>query len=191
MERRGRNDCGSTNVLPATAATSHLSPELTAPRRPPLRSLSSSTISTCGNLAPRAPLIKDELGLSFLSNRTPALFLLLDLRHFPKSFPDGWSTQLFRSTGCSHWGILYVVSRHTWNRLSSQLYHAARHAASSSASASQWPYPSYSKIISRHFSEFQRGRANSLISAASLRTRFRAHCSAACLYPTSGGDSFS
>jgi MFS family permease len=26
-------------------------------------------------------------------------------------------------------------------------------------------YPSYSKIISRHFSEFQRGRANSLISA--------------------------
>jgi len=149
------------NVLPATAATSHLSPELT--RLAVLLALSIFiNYIDRGNLALAAPLIKDELGLSFYQ-----IGLLLSSFFWTYAIfqiVSGWLVDRFPVNWVLALGILL------WSAatLGTGLVHsfttllAMRLILGIGESVA---YPSYSKIISRHFSEFQRGRANSLISA--------------------------
>jgi MFS transporter, ACS family, D-galactonate transporter len=149
------------NVLPATAATSRLSPELT--RLAVLLALSIFiNYIDRGNLALAAPLIKDELGLSFYQ-----IGLLLSSFFWSYAIfqiVSGWLVDRFPVNWVLALGILL------WSAatLGTGLVHsfttllAMRLILGIGESVA---YPSYSKIISRHFSEFQRGRANSLISA--------------------------
>ena len=149
------------NVLPATAATSRLSPELT--RLAVLLALSIFiNYIDRGNLALAAPLIKDELGLSFYQ-----IGLLLSSFFWTYAIfqiVSGWLVDRFPVNWVLALGILL------WSAatLGTGLVHsfttllAMRLILGIGESVA---YPSYSKIISRHFSEFQRGRANSLISA--------------------------
>src|SRR5467141_3956094 len=151
----------TSNVLPATAATSRLSPELT--RLAVLLALSIFiNYIDRGNLALAAPLIKDELGLSFYQ-----IGLLLSsffLTYAIFQIVSGWLVDRFPVNWVLALGILL------WSAatLGTGLVHsfttllAMRLILGIGESVA---YPSYSKIISRHFSEFQRGRANSLISA--------------------------
>ena len=149
------------NVLPATTATARLSPELT--RLAVLLALSIFiNYIDRGNLALAAPLIKDELGLSFYQ-----VGLLLSSFFWPYAIfqiVSGWLVDRFPVNWVLALGILL------WSAatLGTGLVHsfttllAMRLILGIGESVA---YPSYSKIISRHFSEFQRGRANSLISA--------------------------
>jgi ACS family D-galactonate transporter-like MFS transporter len=149
------------NVLPPTAATSRLSPELT--RLAVLLALSIFiNYIDRGNLALAAPLIKDELGLSFYQ-----IGLLLSSFFWSYAIfqiVSGWLVDRFPVNWVLALGILL------WSAatLGTGLVHsfttllAMRLILGIGESVA---YPSYSKIISRHFSEFQRGRANSLISA--------------------------
>src|SRR6266481_957071 len=149
------------NVLPATAATSHLSPELT--RLAVLLALSIFiNYIDRGNLALAAPLIKDELGLSFYQ-----IGLLLSSFFWTYAIfqiVSGWLVDRFSVNWVLAMGILLWSAAtfgtglvHSFTTLL-----AMRLILGIGESVA---YPSYSKIISRHFSEFQRGRANSLISA--------------------------
>jgi len=151
----------ASNVLPATAATSRLSPELT--RLAVLLALSIFiNYIDRGNLALAAPLIKDELGLSFyqigllLSSFfwTYAIFQIVS-GWLVDRFPVNWVLAL----GILLWSVATLGTGlvHSFTTLL-----AMRLILGIGESVA---YPSYSKIISRHFSEFQRGRANSLISA--------------------------
>ncbi len=151
----------TSNVLPATTATSHLSPELT--RLAVLLALSIFiNYIDRGNLALAAPLIKDELGLSFyqigllLSSFfwTYAIFQIVS-GWLVDRFPVNWVLAL----GILLWSVATLGTGlvHSFTTLL-----AMRLILGIGESVA---YPSYSKIISRHFSEFQRGRANSLISA--------------------------
>jgi len=149
------------NVLPATTATARLSPELT--RLAVLLALSIFiNYIDRGNLALAAPLIKDELGLSFYQ-----IGLLLSSFFWTYAIfqiVSGWLVDRFPVNWVLALGILL------WSAatLGTGLVHsfttllAMRLILGIGESVA---YPSYSKIISRHFSEFQRGRANSLISA--------------------------
>ena len=149
------------NVLPATTATSRLSPELT--RLAVLLALSIFiNYIDRGNLALAAPLIKDELGLSFyqvgllLSSFfwTYAIFQIVS-GWLVDRFPVNWVLAL----GILLWSAATLgtgLVRSFTTLLAMRLILGIGESVA---------YPSYSKIISRHFSEFQRGRANSLISA--------------------------
>ncbi len=115
-----------------------------------------------GNLAIAAPQIKDELGLSYSQLGilfssffwTYAIFQIVSgwlVDRFPVNWVLAlgilaWSAATF-GTGLVHGFMLLLVMR--------LLLGIGESVA----------YPSYSKIISRHFSESQRGRANSLICA--------------------------
>jgi len=148
-------------VLPVTAATSRLSPELT--RLAVLLALSIFiNYIDRGNLALAAPLIKDELGLSFYQ-----IGLLLSSFFWTYAIfqiVSGWLVDRFPVNWVLALGIL-LWSAATFG---TGLVHsfatllAMRLILGIGESVA---YPSYSKIISRYFSEFQRGRANSLISA--------------------------
>jgi len=151
----------TSNVLPATAATSRLSPELT--RLAVLLALSIFiNYIDRGNLALAAPLIKDELGLSFYQ-----IGLLLSSFFWTYAIfqiVSGWLVDRFPVNWVLALGILLWSAAtfgtglvHSFTTLL-----AMRLILGIGESVA---YPSYSKIISRHFSEFQRGRANSLISA--------------------------
>jgi MFS family permease len=149
------------NVLPATTATARLSPELT--RLAVLLALSIFiNYIDRGNLALAAPLIKDELGLSFyqvgllLSSFfwTYAIFQIVS-GWLVDRFPVNWVLAL----GILLWSAATLgtgLVRSFTTLLAMRLILGIGESVA---------YPSYSKIISRHFSEFQRGRANSLISA--------------------------
>src|SRR5882757_1991612 len=145
--RSARAMTATPNVLPATAATSHLSPELTR-----LAVL----------LALAAPLIKDELGLSFYQ-----IGLLLSSFFWTYAIfqiVSGWLVDRFPVNWVLALGILLWSAATLGTGLvrSFTTLLAMRLILGIGESVA---YPSYSKIISRHFSEFQRGRANSLISA--------------------------
>jgi len=151
----------TSNVLPATTATSRLSPELTRLAILLALSIFINYIDR-GNLALAAPLIKDELGLSFYQ-----IGLLLSSFFWTYAIfqiVSGWLVDRFPVNWVLALGILL------WSAatLGTGLVHsfttllAMRLILGIGESVA---YPSYSKIISRHFSEFQRGRANSLISA--------------------------
>jgi len=115
-----------------------------------------------GNLAIAAPQIKDELGLSYAQLGilfssffwTYAIFQIVSgwlVDRFPVNWVLAlgilaWSAATF-GTGLVRGFMLLLVMR--------LLLGIGESVA----------YPSYSKIISRHFSESQRGRANSLICA--------------------------
>jgi MFS family permease len=115
-----------------------------------------------GNLAIAAPHIKDELGLSYSQLGilfssffwTYAIFQIVSgwlVDRFPVNWVLAlgilaWSAATF-ATGLVHGFMLLLVMR--------LILGVGESVA----------YPSYSKIISGHFSEFQRGRANSLICA--------------------------
>lgn len=151
----------SSNPATALATTSHLSPELSRLAILLALSIFINYIDR-GNLAIAAPLIKDDLVLSYyqlgilLSSffYTYALFQIV----------SGWLVDRFPVNWVLALGIL-LWSAATFgtglvNGFKSLLVMRLILGIGESVA-----YPSYSKIISRHFSESQRGRANSLISA--------------------------
>jgi MFS transporter, ACS family, D-galactonate transporter len=151
----------SSNPASALATTSHLSPELS--RLAVLLALSIFiNYIDRGNLAIAAPLIKDDLGLSYsqlgilLSSffYTYALFQIV----------SGWLVDRFPVNWVLALGILLWSAATFGTGLISGFKSllAMRLILGIGESVA---YPSYSKIISRHFSESQRGRANSFISA--------------------------
>ena len=151
----------TSNVLPSAAPTSRLSPELT--RLAVLLALSIFiNYIDRGNLALAAPLIKDELGLSFyqigllLSSFfwTYAIFQIVS-GWLVDRFPVNWVLAL----GILLWSAATLGTGLVRSFTTLLLMRLILGIGESVA------YPSYSKIISRHFSEFQRGRANSIISA--------------------------
>jgi len=151
----------SSDVVASTASTSRLSPELSRLAILLALSIFINYIDR-GNLAIAAPLIKDDLGLSYsqlgvlLSSffYTYALFQIVSgwlVDRFPVNWVLAlgilvWSAATFGTGLVSGFKLLFVM------RLILGIGESVA-------------YPSYSKIISRHFSESQRGRANSLISA--------------------------
>src|SRR5258707_5335406 len=151
----------TSNVLPATTATSHLTPELT--RLAVLLALSIFiNYIDRGNLALAAPLIKDELGLSFYQ-----IGLLLSSFFWTYAIfqiVSGWLVDRFPVNWVLALGILLWSAATFGTGLFSgfKLLLAMRLILGIGESVA---YPSYSKIISHHFSESQRGRANSIISA--------------------------
>ena len=151
----------SSNPATPLATTPHLSPELS--RLAVLLALSIFiNYIDRGNLAIAAPLLKDDLGLSYsqlgilLSSffYTYALFQIVSgwlVDRFPVNWVLAlgillWSAATFGTGLISGFKSLLVM------RLILGIGESVA-------------YPSYSKIISRHFSESQRGRANSLVSA--------------------------
>jgi len=151
----------TSNASPSAAANSRLSPELT--RLAVLLALSIFiNYIDRGNLALAAPLIKDELGLSLsqlgilLSSFfwTYAIFQIVS-GWLVDRFPVNWVLALgilLWSAATFGTGLIHTFSSLLAMRLILGIGESVA-------------YPSYSKIISRHFSEYQRGRANSLISA--------------------------
>src|SRR5229473_4781684 len=151
----------SSDVVASNASTSRLSPELSRLAILLALSIFINYIDR-GNLAIAAPLIKDDLGLSYsqlgvlLSSffYTYALFQIVSgwlVDRFPVNWVLAlgilvWSAATFGTGLVSGFKLLFVI------RLILGIGESVA-------------YPSYSKIISRHFSESQRGRANSLISA--------------------------
>jgi ACS family D-galactonate transporter-like MFS transporter len=150
----------TSNVLPP-AATSRLSPELT--RLAVLLALSIFiNYIDRGNLALAAPLLKDELGLSL--SQLGILLSSFFWTYAIFQIVSGWLVDRFPVNWILALGILLWSAAtfgtglvHTFGSLL-----AMRLILGIGESVA---YPSYSKIISRHFSEYQRGRANSLISA--------------------------
>lgn len=115
-----------------------------------------------GNLALAAPLIKDDLGLSYSQ-----LGLLLSSFFWTYAvfqIVSGWLVDRFPV----HWVLALGILLWSAATFGTGLVHgfkvllAIRLLLGIGESVA---YPSYSKIISSHFSELQRGRANSLISA--------------------------
>jgi MFS family permease len=151
----------SPDVVTSVPFASRLSPELSRLAFLLALSIFINYIDR-GNLALAAPLIKDDLGLSFyqigklLSSFfwTYAIFQIVSgwlVDRFPVNWILAlgiflWSAATF-ATGLVHGFTMLLVMR--------LILGIGESVA----------YPSYSKIISRHFSECQRGRANSLISA--------------------------
>jgi len=179
--RGGAAMTATSNVLPATAATSHLSPELT--RLAVLLALSIFiNYIDRGNLALAAPLIKDELGLSFYQIGL-LLFPSSGLTPFSKSFRMA-GRPLSRQLG-ARTGILLCQPPHLEPALvrSFTTLLAMRLILGIGESVA---YPSYSKIISRHFPSSSVAAPTRLFPPAKPPDPLSAHCSAACSYPTSG-----
>src|SRR3984893_4400138 len=115
-----------------------------------------------GNLAIAAPLLKDDLGLSVY--QLGILFSSFFWTYAIFQIVSGWLVDRFPVNWVLALGIL-VWSAATFGTglvRGFKLLLAMRLILGIGESVA---YPSYSKIIARHFSEFQRGRANSLISA--------------------------
>jgi MFS transporter, ACS family, D-galactonate transporter len=115
-----------------------------------------------GNLAIAAPLLQDELGLS--PYQLGLLFSSFFWTYAIFQIVSGWLVDRFPVNWILALGILL------WSAatLGTGLVHGFNLLLSMRlilGIGESVAYPSYSKIISRHFSEFQRGRANSLISA--------------------------
>src|SRR5216684_3795445 len=151
----------SSSPLSSADPASRLSPELSRLAILLALSIFINYIDR-GNLSIAAPLLKDDLGLSYsqlgilLSSFfwTYAVFQIVSgwlVDRFPVNWVLAlgillWSAATF-GTGLVHSFIMLLAMR--------LILGIGESVA----------YPSYSKIISRHFSEYQRGRANSLISA--------------------------
>jgi MFS family permease len=115
-----------------------------------------------GNLAIAAPLLQDELGLS--PYQLGLLFSSFFWTYAIFQIVSGWLVDRFPVNWILALGILLWSAATFGTGLvhGFSLLLAMRLILGIGESVA---YPSYSKIISRHFSEFQRGRANSLISA--------------------------
>jgi MFS transporter, ACS family, D-galactonate transporter len=115
-----------------------------------------------GNLAIAAPLLQDELGLS--PYQLGLLFSSFFWTYAIFQIVSGWLVDRFPVNWILALGILLWSAATFGTGLvhGFKLLLAMRLILGIGESVA---YPSYSKIISRHFSEFQRGRANSLISA--------------------------
>ena len=115
-----------------------------------------------GNLAIAAPLIKDDLGLSY--SQLGALLSSFFYTYAIFQIVSGWLVDRFPVNWVLALGILLWSAATFGTGLVSgfKLLLLMRLILGIGESVA---YPSYSKIISRHFSESQRGRANSLISA--------------------------
>ncbi len=151
----------SSNALSSADSASRLSPELSRLAILLALSIFINYIDR-GNLALAAPLIKDDLGLSYSQ-----LGLLLSSFFWTYAIfqvVSGWLVDRFPVNWVLAVGILLWSAATFATGLvhGFQLLLAMRLILGIGESVA---YPSYSKIISRHFSEFQRGRANSLISA--------------------------
>src|SRR5712692_5152235 len=151
----------SSNALSSADSASRLSPELSRLATLLALSIFINYIDR-GNLALAAPLIKDDLGLSYSQ-----LGLLLSSFFWTYAIfqvVSGWLVDRFPVNWVLAVGILLWSAATFATGLvhGFQLLLAMRLILGIGESVA---YPSYSKIISRHFSEFQRGRANSLISA--------------------------
>jgi MFS family permease len=115
-----------------------------------------------GNLAIAAPLLQDELGLS--PYQLGLLFSSFFWTYAIFQIVSGWLVDRFPVNWILALGILLWSAATFGSGLvhGFKLLLAMRLILGIGESVA---YPSYSKIISRHFSELQRGRANSLISA--------------------------
>jgi ACS family D-galactonate transporter-like MFS transporter len=150
-----------SEALAPAASASRLSPELSRLAILLALSIFINYIDR-GNLAIAAPLIKDDLGLSYsqlgilLSSffYTYALFQIV----------SGWLVDRFPVNGVLALGIL-LWSAATFGTGLVSGFKSLLVMRLILGIGESVAYPSYSKIISRHFSESQRGRANSLISA--------------------------
>jgi MFS transporter, ACS family, D-galactonate transporter len=151
----------SPNALSSAPSVSRLSPELSRLATLLALSIFINYIDR-GNLSIAAPYVKDELGLSYSQLGilfssffwTYAVFQIVSgwlVDRFPVNWVLAigilaWSAATF-GTGLVHGFLLLLVMR--------LMLGIGESVA----------YPSYSKIISCHFAESQRGRANSLICA--------------------------
>jgi MFS family permease len=145
----------------SSTSTSQLSPELS--RLAILLALSIFiNYVDRGNLAIAAPLIKDDLGLSY--SQLGILLASFFYTYAIFQIVSGWLVDRFPVNWVLALGILLWSAATFGTGLVSgfKLLLAMRLILGIGESVA---YPSYSKIISRHFSESQRGRANSLISA--------------------------
>jgi MFS family permease len=115
-----------------------------------------------GNLAIAAPHIKDELGLSY--SQLGVLFSSFFWTYAIFQIVSGWLVDRFPVNWVLALGILLWSAATFGTGLVGgfTLLLAMRLILGIGESVA---YPSYSKIISRHFSELQRGRANSIICA--------------------------
>jgi MFS transporter, ACS family, D-galactonate transporter len=151
----------TSNVSPSASVTSRLSPELTRLAILLALSIFINYIDR-GNLALAAPLIKDELGLSL--SQLGILLSSFFWTYAIFQIVSGWLVDRFPVNWVLALGILLWSAATFGTGLvhSFGLLLAMRLILGIGESVA---YPSYSKIISRHFSEYQRGRANSVISA--------------------------
>jgi MFS transporter, ACS family, D-galactonate transporter len=115
-----------------------------------------------GNLSIAAPHIKDELSLSY--SQLGILFSSFFWTYAVFQIVSGWLVDRFPVNWVLALGILLWSAATFGTGLVSgfRMLLAMRLILGIGESVA---YPSYSKIISRHFSEAQRGRANSIISA--------------------------
>src|SRR6266852_7115740 len=151
----------SSNALSSADPASRLSPELSRLAILLALSIFINYIDR-GNLSIAAPLIKDDLGLSY--SQLGILLSSFFWTYAVFQIVSGWLVDRFPVNWVLALGILLWSAATFGTGLVSgfKLLLAMRLILGIGESVA---YPSYSKIISRHFSEFQRGRANSLISA--------------------------
>jgi MFS family permease len=150
-----------SNAVVAAELASRFSPELS--RLAVLLALSIFiNYIDRGNLAIAAPLLKDELGLSLY--QLGLLFSSFFWTYAIFQIVSGWLVDRFPVNWVLALGILLWSAATFGTGLvhGFKLLLAMRLILGIGESVA---YPSYSKIISRRFSESQRGRANSLISA--------------------------
>jgi MFS transporter, ACS family, D-galactonate transporter len=146
---------------PSVAPATRLSPELS--RLAVLLALSIFiNYIDRGNLAIAAPHIKDELGLSY--SQLGLLFSSFFWTYAIFQIVSGWLVDRFPVNWVLALGILLwsAATFATGFVTGFQLLLAMRLILGIGESVA---YPSYSKIISGHFTEAQRGRANSIICA--------------------------
>src|SRR5258708_36815511 len=150
-----------SHVLASVQPASRLSPELSRLAFLLALSIFINYIDR-GNLAIVAPLLKDDLGLSVY--QLGILFSSFFWTYAIFQIVSGWLVDRFPVNWVLALGILLWSAATLGTGLvrSFTTLLALRLILGIGESVA---YPSYSKIISRHFSEFQRGRANSLISA--------------------------
>lgn len=151
----------SSDVVTSTTATSRLSPELSRLAILLALSIFINYIDR-GNLAIAAPLIKDDLGLSY--SQLGVLLSSFFYTYAVFQIVSGWLVDRFPVNWVLALGIL-LWSAATFGTGLVSGFKSLLVMRLILGIGESVAYPSYSKIISRHFSESQRGRANSLISA--------------------------
>jgi MFS family permease len=150
-----------SNAVAAAEPASRLSPELFRLAILLAVSIFINYIDR-GNLAIAAPHIKDELGLSY--SQLGILFTSFFWTYAIFQIVSGWLVDRFPVNWVLALGIL-AWSAATFGTGLVHGFIALLTMRLILGVGESVAYPSYSKIISRHFSESQRGRANSLICA--------------------------
>ena len=150
-----------SSAVGAAESASRLSPELSRLALLLALSIFINYIDR-GNLSIAAPVLKDDLGLSVY--QLGILFSSFFWTYAIFQIVSGWLVDRFSVYWVLALGILLWSAATFGTGLvrGFKLLLAMRLILGIGESVA---YPSYSKIISRHFSEFQRGRANSLICA--------------------------